>query len=79
MVIRYRRPSNLSDSDIEKAVGESHKMYKSIPGFRSIQYFNINEEDYVVAIAFYTEKAADNATELIRMCVKARIPQALVS
>ena len=79
VVIRYRKPSNISDSDIEKSVGESHKMIKSIPGFRSVLYFNVNEEDYAVAVAFYTEKAADDAIEPIRERVQARIPEAVVS
>ena len=79
VVIRYRRPSNISDSDIERAVGESHKIYKSFPGFRSILYYNVDEEDYTVAIAFYTEKAADDALEPIRKRVQARIPEAVVS
>ena len=79
IVIRFRRPPNLPEDAVEKATAEAHFAYKALPGFRSVTYFNINEEEYTAAIAFYTERAADNALEPIRKAVLSKIPDAVVS
>jgi len=79
IVIHFRRPSNISESDVEKTTAEAHRLYKTLPGFRSVVYFNISEEEYTAAISFYTEKAASNALEPIRKGVLKRIPDAVVS
>ncbi len=79
IVVHFRKPSNISDEVAEKGTLEAHLLYKSLPGFRSVVYFNINEEEYTAAISFYTEKAASNALEPVRKGVLARIPNAVVS
>jgi hypothetical protein len=79
IVINFRKPSSLTDQDVEKAADRAHRILKTLPGFRSVVYFNVNEEDYGVAISFYTQKATDDALESIRQQVQAAYPNAVVS
>lgn len=79
VVVRFRRPSNIQDEGVEKATAEAHKMFETLPGFRSVVYYNINEEEYAAALAFYTRKSAESALDPIRKHVQATIPEAFVS
>jgi hypothetical protein len=79
IVIHFKRPAIISEQDVEKFTGEAHSAFKTLPGFRSVVYFNINEEEYTAAVSFYTEKAASNALEPIRNRLLPMIPAAIVS
>jgi len=79
IVVSFRKPASMTDLDIEKAADRAHRILKALPGFRSVVYFNVNEEDYGVAISFYSQKATDDAIGSIRQQVQALYPDANVS
>ncbi len=78
IVIRFRKPEGLTDADVEGPTVEAHRFYKTLPGFRSAMYFNIDEEEYTAAVSFFTEETADSALEVIRGRVLAVLPHASV-
>lgn len=79
IVIRFTRPTNIGDSEVEKTAQEVHKIYRSLPGFRSVMYYNIDEKEYAVVLAFFTRKSAEDALDPISKSVKGRVPDVSVS
>jgi hypothetical protein len=74
IVLQYDNTSNTSDQEIEKRAIAFHQLIKSLPGFRSAMYYNINEQHYCAAFSFETEPATDSALEIVRPVLAAKIP-----
>jgi hypothetical protein len=79
IVLQFRNIDKQPDVEIERETIETHQFIKSLPGFRSVMYFNIDEEFYTAAISFDTEEAVDNALAQVGPIVAAKRPHATVS
>lgn len=64
----YRRnTTNMPDEEIEQAVRtQLHPLIKSLPGFRSVMYYNIDELEYYFVISFVDEASTDSALQQLQ-------------
>jgi hypothetical protein len=70
---------NKSDEVYEQGVKEIHPFLKSLPGFVSVTYYNLDELDYRIVISFSDESTTDQAVEILQNTLKDINPDAKVS
>jgi hypothetical protein len=70
---------NKSDEEYEQGVKEIHPFLKSLPGFVSVTYYNVDELDYRIVISISDEASTDQAVEILRNSLKDINPDYRVS
>lgn len=62
-----KNTSGRPDADIEKDVLQNiHPLLKSLAGFQSVVYYNVDEMDYYFVISFADEASTDQALEKLK-------------
>jgi hypothetical protein len=79
VAIYDRNSSNRPDEEYHQGVNQLHPFIKSLPGFLSVTYYNVDELDYHFVIAFSDEPSTDNAVEKLRNIMSSVAPDAKIS
>jgi hypothetical protein len=70
IAVYLRNTDNKPDEVHEQAVKEFHPFLKTLPGFVSVIYYNVDELDYHIVISFSDEASTDSAIEILRNILK---------
>lgn len=74
-----KNTTNKSDEEYEQVVRDLHPFLKSLPGFESVIYYNVDLMDYRIVLSMSDESATDQAVEILRDMLKDIDPEAKVS